>query len=385
MTGNKYVKYGSWFILMSILIMGLVGPLFTSSVPWKYQQDGRTEYPAWQVYLHDMGIKDLPPDWNLRDWSDRSATRVDNVIAYSANYIDARCIGATAPGIHAHVLGTDLQGRDILAGLVQGARISLTIAFWTTCFSLLFALFYTITTSYFGNNRLRLSILQIVIIALLMSYLGFILFISFQSTSFFWFFSKCILFFIVLMVLIAVVNKYLDSKSIKSYAIPLDNFGVQGFLFFYSIPKHFILIILLGMLVSKSLIMVAFILALVIWSRFYTIMRIEILRLKSTNRFVALQNLGLGDVRILLRHLIPSLWSVLATPIIFCFASAITLDASLSFLGFGIGQNTVTWGSILAQVKEMPNAWWIGLFPSILLFLSIYSLHLLSRQNQKIG
>ena len=57
--------------------------------------------------------------------------------------------------------------------------------------------------------------------------------------------------------------------------------------------------------------------------------------------------------------------------IAFGIASSILIESSLSFLGIGVPQDMVTWGSLLAAGRENYSAWWLVVFPGAAIFLTV--------------
>ena len=57
--------------------------------------------------------------------------------------------------------------------------------------------------------------------------------------------------------------------------------------------------------------------------------------------------------------------------------SAILIEASLSFLGFGVKATTVTWGSLINLAREASNAWWLAIFPGLMIFISVVAYNLI--------
>jgi len=57
--------------------------------------------------------------------------------------------------------------------------------------------------------------------------------------------------------------------------------------------------------------------------------------------------------------------------IAFGVASAILVESSLSFLGIGVPEDIVTWGSLLSLGKEEFDAWWLVIFPGFAIFITI--------------
>ena len=66
----------------------------------------------------------------------------------------------------------------------------------------------------------------------------------------------------------------------------------------------------------------------------------------------------------------------------FSIASAILLEASLSFLGIGIPIEQPTWGSLLSGARKT-NAWWLAVFPGICIFILVTSLSIFADKIQK--
>lgn len=87
---------------------------------------------------------------------------------------------------------------------------------------------------------------------------------------------------------------------------------------------------------------------------------------------------GAGPYRILWGNIAPNVLSPLFIQATFIFASAILSEAALSFLGAGIPAPEASWGNILQASKLVINkAWWVAVFPGVILILSVLSLNLL--------
>lgn len=87
---------------------------------------------------------------------------------------------------------------------------------------------------------------------------------------------------------------------------------------------------------------------------------------------------GAGHLRIVWLNIVPNVMSPLLVQATFVFASAILSEAALSFLGAGIPEPQASWGNILQASKLVINkAWWMAVFPGIMLILSVLSLNLL--------
>jgi peptide/nickel transport system permease protein len=92
----------------------------------------------------------------------------------------------------------------------------------------------------------------------------------------------------------------------------------------------------------------------------------------------AMKGLGAKSQRILFRHMAPNILSPLIVQMTFVFASAIVVEAALSFLGAGVPIPQPSWGSILNEGQTVIyNAQWMIIFPGIAMALTVLGLNLL--------
>ena len=367
------------YFLILILLVGLVGPLFTSNAPWKWTKDGITSYPAWSIYLDHLGIKEAPAKWVGIDWQATEGEITRNVVPYSSTYLDLEEIGAKKPNAKKrHYLGTDLLGRDVLAGLIQGSFVSLIIGFLATLTLFVISLCFSLSTSYVGNEQIKLNWLQLLAVALLALFLSYYLFIAFPASALIGVFFRIILLLLCLVFMFKKVSEH-KSLRLKKFSIPFDDIGLKIYEIYNSIPRLILLLLLVGLSAKKGVINLALILGLVAWPVLYRYLRIEFLQEKAKNSFEAMKNMGFGDVRIIFVHLLPSILKTIITPLIFIFISAIITEATLSFLGLGLNDEIVSWGKILSQARQRIDAWWLVLFPGLMLFFTLYSLSIVSK------
>lgn len=91
----------------------------------------------------------------------------------------------------------------------------------------------------------------------------------------------------------------------------------------------------------------------------------------------AMRAQGAGATRILVRHIAPNTLTTLVVQGTFVFADAIITEATLSFLGAGIPAPAASWGNILYDGKTVIFiAWWMTVFPGIMLLLAVVGLNL---------
>jgi len=87
---------------------------------------------------------------------------------------------------------------------------------------------------------------------------------------------------------------------------------------------------------------------------------------------------GAGNLRIIVRHLLPNCMGPLLVQTTFVFAYAILAEAALSFLGIGPPPPAPSWGNIIAEGRDQAvEAWWIMLFPGLAISLATLGMNLL--------
>lgn len=84
------------------------------------------------------------------------------------------------------------------------------------------------------------------------------------------------------------------------------------------------------------------------WVGYARVARAQVLRVREQEFVVAARALGAGPWRVMLRHILPSIWSPIIVQATFGLAGVVLVEASLSFLGLG-PPVPYTWGSLLAQ------------------------------------
>lgn len=117
----------------------------------------------------------------------------------------------------------------------------------------------------------------------------------------------------------------------------------------------------------------------VAWVPYYTRMvRGVVLGIRSQTFIDAARVVGLGDGRILARHILPNTLAPLIVMASMGVAGAILTGAALSFIGLGPQAPTPEWGVILADGRQFIRlAWWIGFFPGAAIALTVLGANLL--------
>jgi len=221
-----------------------------------------------------------------------------------------------APGVAGHLLGTDENGRDLLARLIYGAQISLTVAVAAVFMELAIGTVVGAISGYYG---------------------GWIDYTLMRITDVF--------LSIPLLPLLLVLTAIVAASSNKAAL----SFGV--------------IVVIIG---GTS------------WPVVARLVRASFLSLREKEFCEAARALGNRDGRIIFRHLLPNAIAPLIVQGTLEIANVIILESTLSFLGFGIQPPTASWGNMLANAESnMAIAPWVAIFPGLCILVTVLAINYL--------
>ncbi len=301
---NKRAKY-SLLIFSIVFIFSLFAELITNDKPLLVKYNGEYYFPFIHSYSEQTFGGDFPTEANYQDiLIVRNIKEKGNLwftlIPYSFNTVDYKLDKPTpsAPDKH-HWLGTDDEGRDIIARILYGLRLSIIFAFLLTCIS---------------------------------SAVG---------------------------IAIGAIQGYFGGKT--------DIIVQRGLEIWESLPQLFILIIIASVFAPNFwtllLIMLFF-----SWPALVGVVRAEFLRARNFEFVKAAKALGVGNFRIMFRHILPNALVASITFIPFIMSESIVALTALDFLGLGLSHDYPSLGDLVRQGKDNLQAPWIGI--SIFVVLS---------------
>ena len=215
-----------------------------------------------------------------------------------------------------HILGTDALGRDLLSRLLDGARISVTVAFVVQAVIILIGVPIGALAGWFGG-RTDNALMRLTDVIYAFPDLLFIILLSvaFRETAF---------------------GQALDGLFLVFVAI-----GLVG------------------------------------WVTVARLTRGQLLSLKETEFVEAAKAIGVRDRTIITRHLLPNGMGPVIVAVTLGIPAAILTESGLSFLGLGVQPPHATWGNILNEGKDaIELAWWLSVYPGLAILLTVLSYNL---------
>jgi len=316
-----------------ILILAITGPLISNEKPYRCSLEGKTYYPLFSGGT-EAELSSLHPASSPVNWRTTSFQSIWYApVPYSYSTIDLKAGNHLSPFSHQavplkfrHWLGTDVLGRDVLAGMIRGCAISLLIGIGSMLLALLIGVPLGSAAAYWGNR---------------------------------------------------------NRKIIKKIPVPVDTLVMGLISIIDSFPALFIIMILLVLIPVKGWLIVMCVIALLRWPVMARYMRAEVFKLKESNYIKSAMLLNIPDMRILYRHLIPYAFRPVLISFIFGISSAILAESALSFLGIGLPAEEVNWGRLLAQSRNHFDDWWLVFFPGCAIFFTMISLYTIGNSLQK--
>jgi microcin C transport system permease protein len=197
-----------------------------------------------------------------------------------------------SPPTRDNLFGTDDRGRDVLARLIYGFRLSVLFGFGLTAAGTLFGIIAGAVQGYFGGRTDLLF---------------------------------------------------------------------QRFIEIWSAMPELYLLIIFAAILKPSIILLLILLSLFGWMGLSDYVRAEFLKGRNMDYVKAARALGVGNLTIMYRHLLPNGMTPVITFLPFRMSGAILALTSLDFLGLGVPPPSPSLGELLAQGKSNIDAWWLSL------------------------
>ena len=372
--------YGFLFLLV---IIALMGPVIANEKPYYCKLDGKKYYPLF-AGTTEVELSNAHPGYSPVDWRKTKFERVWRPpIPYSYRTIDLEAGTYISPfnsqaatGRFRHWLGTDALGRDVLAGMIRGCRVSLLIGFGSMLLALLIGVAFGALAAWWGNQQLRMSIGQFLFGTIMLMVIGLVWFMPMLV------FAK-ILISLTIIFLIAIVLRRWSGHRTGGISLPVDRMVMGVISIIDGFPAIFLILVLVAVLPVKGWMVIMGIIALLRWPAMARYMRAEVFKMKEANYIKAAEILNTPSMRILRKQIIPYALRPVMISFIFGVSSAILAESSLSFLGIGLPSDEINWGRLLAQSRNHFAAWWLVVFPGFAIFFTLLSLYTIGNWYQQ--
>ena len=305
---NK-LGYRSLLIFSVLVVLSLFAEVLSNDKPLLLRFQGEFYVPLLKDYSEKTfgGDFETPADY-LDPFIRDKLNAGDNWSIYPLNPYGARTLNyfAKEPNPSApsrdNLLGTDDRGRDLLAQLIYGFRLS-------------------------------------VLFGLALTLIG-----------------------VVVGIITGAIQGYVGGKTDLAFQRFMEIWG--------SMPELYLLIIF-SALFAPSVAVLLLLLSLFGWMGLSDYVRAEFLRNRQMDYVRAARALGVGNLQIMWRHILPNSLTPVVTFLPFRMSAAILALTSLDFLGLGVPPGTPSLGELLNQGKANIDAWWISLSTFAVLVLTL--------------
>ncbi len=307
----KKNKLGYWSLLVfsTLVVLSLFAEVLSNDKPLVVSYQGTLYFPLVKDYSEKTfaGDFDTPTDY-LDPFIRDKLGKDGNWAIYPPNPYGPKTINyfADEPNPSApsrgNLLGTDDRGRDLLAQLIYGFRLS-------------------------------------VLFGLALTFIG---------------------------VIVGVIT-----GAIQGYAGGKTDLVFQRFMEIWGSMPELYLLIIFSAIFAPSVALLLFLLSLFGWMGLSDYVRAEFLRNRQLDYVRAARALGVSNLQIMWRHILPNSMTPVVTFLPFRMSAAILALTSLDFLGLGVPPGTPSLGELLNQGKANIDAWWISLSTFAVLVITL--------------
>ncbi|AEG93046.1 ABC transporter permease [Ramlibacter tataouinensis] len=291
--------FGSLVVFVTLVVLSLFAEVLSNDKPLVVRYEGQFYFPLVNRYPETTFGGDFLTETDFLDpFIRKQLARDGNWAIYPPNPYGPKTLNYFAkepnpsrPTRH-NLLGTDDRGRDMLAQLVYGFRLS-------------------------------------VLFALALTAVG---------------------------VVIGVVT-----GAIQGFFAGKTDLAFQRFIEIWDSMPELYLLIIFSAIFAPSVALLLILLSLFGWMGLSNYVRAEFLRNRQMDYVRAARALGVGNGRIMWKHILPNSMTPVITFLPFRMSAAILALTSLDFLGLGVPPGTPSLGELLSQGKNNIDAWWISL------------------------
>jgi len=144
-----------------------------------------------------------------------------------------------------------------------------------------------------------------------------------------------------------------------------------------TLPTFFLILAVIAFL-NPNIYNIMIVIGVTSWMGVARLVRAEFLTLKERDFVTAAKAIGVSDMGVIFRHILPNAMAPVLVSATLGVGSAILTESSLSFLGIGVQPPDASWGNILTQGKDyIELAWWLSVFPGLAILITVMGYNLL--------
>jgi len=301
---NKRGFY-SLSVFLVLFTLSIFAEVLSNDKPFLVKYNGALYFPLFKVYPETVFGGDFESEADYKDeFISGKLNKDGNFVIFPLNPHSFNSINLTldqpvpSPPTRENLLGTDDRGRDVLARLIYGFRLSILFGFALTTVGTLIGIIAGAVQGYFGG----------------------------RTDIFF-----------------------------------------QRFIEIWGAMPELYLLIIFASIFKPSVLLLLILLSMFGWMGLSDYVRAEFLKGRNLEYVKAAKALGVGNLTIMYRHLLPNGMTPVITFLPFRMSGAILALTSLDFLGLGVPPTTPSLGELLAQGKANIDAWWLSLSTFIVL------------------
>ncbi len=227
-----------------------------------------------------------------------------------------------------HKFGTDVNGRDALSRVVQGAQISLIVGLCGAFISFFIGTTYGMISGYFGK---KVDMLMMRFVDIMFS---------------------------IPRLLLIIICIYTFDPRLKDWMF------THGFKQQVGYSRIILIVISLG--VNE-------------WLNLARIVRGQVLSLREQQFVLAARALGQSHTQIITRHLLPNLIGIVVVYLTLTIPAVILDESFLSFIGLGVQAPQASWGTLLSDganvINPVRSNWWLLAFPAAAMSATLLALN----------
>lgn len=141
---------------------------------------------------------------------------------------------------------------------------------------------------------------------------------------------------------------------------------------FFAIPYFLAAVVVMSVMPQRNVLVISLAIGGFAWASLARILRAEVLQVKNLEYVMASEAMGRSKFSTLVRHVLPNSLTPVIVYLTIALGAAITAEATLSFLGIGLGSSTMSWGNDIAQAQTSIRVAPMSLFwPSLALTVTV--------------